>query len=162
MWSGRKSSSCYLERALRSCCDSWAANSRWQHGPGGMGAPCGQVRGWPRKVQILSVASGERMCSNLQACCSISDSLSMRQAVGKQALGQAMTANDVSRALPASWREFHNHAAVASGNTSRLERIVAGIHERLVVVRFGRMRPGGQPRPRSIIFSIAMLTGSAP
>ena len=48
-----------------------------QHGPGGIGAPCGQVRGWPRKVQILSVASGERMCSNLQACCSISVSLSM-------------------------------------------------------------------------------------
>src|SRR5271170_6901409 len=48
-----------------------------QHTPGGIGAPCGQVRGCPRKVQILSVASGERMCSNLQACCSISDSLSM-------------------------------------------------------------------------------------
>jgi len=48
-----------------------------QHGPGGMGAPCGQVRGWPRNAQILSVAPGERMCSNLQACCSISDSLSM-------------------------------------------------------------------------------------
>ena len=65
------------------CCGrSWKqlrTNSEFlpQHGPGGIGAPCGQVRGWPRKVQILSVASGERMCSNLQACCSISDSLSM-------------------------------------------------------------------------------------
>src|ERR1700691_6148653 len=55
------------------------ANSelRPQHPPGGIGAPCGQVRGCPRKAQILSVASGERMCSNLQACCSISDSLSI-------------------------------------------------------------------------------------
>ena len=48
-----------------------------QHGPGGIGAPCGHVCGCPRNVQILSVASGERMCSNLQACCSISDSLSI-------------------------------------------------------------------------------------
>src|ERR1700722_6152527 len=50
---------------------------RPQHGPGGIGAPCGQVRGCPRNVQILSVASGDRMCSNLHACCSISDSLSI-------------------------------------------------------------------------------------
>ena len=48
-----------------------------QQAPGGMGEPCGQLRGWPRKAQILSVASAERMCSNLQACCSISVSLSM-------------------------------------------------------------------------------------
>src|ERR1022692_3834829 len=48
-----------------------------QHNPGGIGAPWGQARGCPRKVHILSVASGERMCSNLQACCSISDSLSI-------------------------------------------------------------------------------------
>src|ERR1022692_4548305 len=45
-----------------------------QHTPGGIGAPCGHVLGWPRNVQILSVTSGERICSNLQACCSISDS----------------------------------------------------------------------------------------
>ena len=56
--------------------DPGAARPRWQQGPSGIGAPCGQVRGWPRKLQILSVASGESMCSNLQACCSISDSLS--------------------------------------------------------------------------------------
>src|SRR6478752_10884581 len=48
-----------------------------QQGPGGIGAPCGHVRGCPRNVQILSVASGERMCSNLHACCSISVSLSI-------------------------------------------------------------------------------------
>src|SRR5207237_7480503 len=50
---------------------------RPQHGPGGMGDPWGQVRGCPRNVQILSVASDDRMCSNLQACCSISVSLSI-------------------------------------------------------------------------------------
>src|SRR6185312_9757919 len=38
-----------------------------QHSPAGMGLPWGQVRGCPRNVQMRSVASGERMCSNLQA-----------------------------------------------------------------------------------------------
>jgi hypothetical protein len=52
-----------------SCWSCWRES---QHEPGGMGAPWGHVRGWPRKVQIFSVASGERMCSNLQACSSIS------------------------------------------------------------------------------------------
>src|ERR1019366_4367267 len=37
-----------------------------QHGPGGIGEPWGQVFGWPKNAQILSVASAERMCSNLQ------------------------------------------------------------------------------------------------
>ena len=35
--------------------------------PGGIGLPCGQVAGCPKKVQILSVNSALRMCSNWQA-----------------------------------------------------------------------------------------------
>src|SRR5579872_7198058 len=38
-----------------------------QHSPGGIGFPCGQVLGWPRKVQMRWSSSGLMMCSNLQA-----------------------------------------------------------------------------------------------
>ena len=33
----------------------FGAYALWQQAPGGIGEPCGQVRGWARKVQILSV-----------------------------------------------------------------------------------------------------------
>src|SRR5713101_9694107 len=63
----------------RSCCYFCRLATRaWvQQQPGGMGLPWGQVLGCPKKVQILSVASKERMCSNLHACCSTSASFSM-------------------------------------------------------------------------------------
>src|SRR5579872_70596 len=37
-----------------------STSRRVQQAPGGMGAPWGQARGWPRKAQMRSVASGER------------------------------------------------------------------------------------------------------
>jgi len=43
--------------------------SLWlQQSPGGIGLPCGQVCGCPRKLQMRSSSSGLMMCSNLQAC----------------------------------------------------------------------------------------------
>ena len=51
-----------------------------------------------------------------------------------------MTANDVGRALASALGEFHNHAAVPHANAGRLERVVAGIHEWLVIVADWRMR----------------------
>src|SRR3972149_254931 len=38
-----------------------------QHAPPGTGRPCGQVGGWPRRVHIESVTSGESVCSKEQA-----------------------------------------------------------------------------------------------
>ena len=60
--------------------------------------------------------------------------------VGEQALSKAVSANDVSGALAAAGREFHNHAAVAGRNSGRLQRIVAGVDEWLVIVGLRRMR----------------------
>src|SRR6266849_1212427 len=63
-----------------------------------------------------------------------------RQTVGKQPLGQAMPPNNVSSSLASPRSQFHNHASVAHGKPRRLQRVVARIHERLVIVRFRRMR----------------------
>ena len=69
------------------------------------------------------------------------------QAIGEQALGQPVAANDVGRALTSAGSELDDHAAIAGGNAGRLERIVARIHERLVIVRLGRMRAGWSAGP---------------
>src|ERR1700723_2833997 len=53
------------------------------------------------------------------------------EAVGEQALGQAVTANDTGGALAATSREFDDERAVAGGRGDGLQRIVARIHERL-------------------------------
>src|SRR6266571_8731480 len=45
-----------------------------QQSPGGMGFPCGQVFGCPKKVQMRWSSSGLMICSNLQACVCASDS----------------------------------------------------------------------------------------
>src|SRR5580658_5561525 len=62
------------------------------------------------------------------------------QAVGKEALGQAMATDDAAGAFSPARREFHNQRAIADGRSYGLERVVAGIHERLVIMRMRRMR----------------------
>jgi uncharacterized lipoprotein YddW (UPF0748 family) len=67
-------------RYFRVCSNSlrmFSAAGREQHSPGGIGAPCGQAFGWPRKEQMRSVASGDSTCSNLHACSSTSVSSCM-------------------------------------------------------------------------------------
>ena len=64
------------------------------------------------------------------------------QTVGKQALGQAVTANDVARPLTSLRSELHDHAAVAYRNAGRLQRFMARIHESLVVMLNRRVRLG--------------------
>src|SRR5438477_5475298 len=72
-----------------------------QQQPGGIGLPCGQVLGCPRKVQILSVASKDKMCSNLQACSSISLSLSMcRVSVNKRSASRCRRMTLAARCSP--------------------------------------------------------------
>src|SRR5271166_370781 len=62
------------------------------------------------------------------------------EAVGEQALGQTVAADNVCGALTAAGGELDDEAAVAGRNPARLQGIVAGIDERLVIVGFGRMR----------------------
>ena len=69
------------------------------------------------------------------------------QAIGKQSLRQAVTADDAAGAFAAARREFHDQRAIAKRRGHRLKRIVAGIHERLVIVRMRRMRRGNHQIP---------------
>ncbi len=62
------------------------------------------------------------------------------QAVGKKALSQAMAPDDAAGTFAAARREFHDHRAITRRRRDRLERFVAGIDERLVLVRMRRMR----------------------
>src|SRR5579883_832455 len=132
-----------------------------QHGPGGMGAPCGQVRGCPRNVQILSVAPGERMCSNLQACCSISDSLSIaRLSVNRRSarrcrrmmLPALLRPRGVSSttALPSLTNRLSGRMASWQGFTKGLCSCDSAGCGAVTT------------RPSSTIFSTAMLTGRTP
>lgn len=66
------------------------------------------------------------------------------EAVGEQAFGQAMSADDVGGTLAPASSEFHDHAAVADGDAVGLKSIVTGIDEGLVLMRLGRMRRSGQ------------------
>src|SRR3984957_431338 len=69
------------------------------------------------------------------------------QAVSEETFGQTMPANDIGRPLSSTGSKFHDHAAVAGRYSSRFKRVVAGIHERFVIVRLRRMRPAGhQPQ----------------
>ena len=54
-----------------------------------------------------------------------------------------MPANDVCRLLPPTLGEFDDHAAVPGRYSRWLQRIVAGVDERLVLVHLGRVRVGG-------------------
>jgi hypothetical protein len=49
------------------------------------------------------------------------------KALGKEAFGESMTTDDVSRALASARSEFHDHAAVRRKLKVRLERVVAWI-----------------------------------
>ena len=62
------------------------------------------------------------------------------QRIGKEAFCQTMTPDNVGGALVSTWRELDDGGAIASRNTGRLERVMAGIDERLVIVGFGWMR----------------------
>src|SRR5277367_5706024 len=61
------------------------------------------------------------------------------ETVGEEPLGEAMAANNVGSPLSASGREFHDHGTVAGRDTVWFQGIVAGVDERLVIVRFRRM-----------------------
>src|SRR5215469_11274482 len=63
-----------------------------------------------------------------------------RQAVGKQALGQTVPADDVGGALPSTSRQFDHDAAIADRNPGGFQRVMTRIHEALVIVGFGWMR----------------------
>ena len=117
------------------------------------------LRGWRRNAQILSVASGERMCSNLQACSSISDSLSQRKAFGKKAFGEAMAADNISPAASAR-RELDDDLP------SPVNMLWAGWHHDRDSRWFGdcgasRLRPGSRVGRAQSSSPPAMLTGRA-
>src|SRR5580693_6813267 len=62
------------------------------------------------------------------------------EAVGEESLGEAMAADDAAGAFAATGRQFDDHRAIPNRRSHRLKRFVAGIHERLVVMRMRRMR----------------------
>src|SRR5579862_8960625 len=66
------------------------------------------------------------------------------QAVGEQALGQAVAANDVGRPQSAARSKFHDQAAITCRHAGWLESVMARVHERLVIMRFWRMWSGGE------------------
>ena len=63
--------------------------------------------------------------------------------IGEQAFRQAVAADDVGGALVSAGGEFDDRGAVAGRKASRLQGVVAGIDEGLVIARFGRMRARG-------------------
>src|ERR1700686_2326176 len=63
-----------------------------------------------------------------------------RQAVRKQPLGQPMPPDDAARSIAPAWREFDNQRPVAQRGSDRFQRLVARIHERLVIMRLRRVR----------------------
>src|SRR6266498_3977257 len=65
-----------------------------------------------------------------------------RKTVGKQSLGESVTPDDVSCPMASAIREVDHETTVANGNTRRLQRVVAWIHEWFVVLGLGRMRHG--------------------
>ena len=80
------------------------------------------------------------MCSNLQACCSISDSLSIaRLSVKSRSASRCRRIMLPARSRP---RGVSSTISVPSPRRSghRLQRLVARIHERLVTMRMRRMR----------------------
>src|ERR1700676_750284 len=62
-----------------------------------------------------------------------------RQAVSKKSLGQTMTPDNIAGALPSTRREFDDQRAVSNRRGHGLQRIVAGIYERLMSMRHRRM-----------------------
>ena len=62
------------------------------------------------------------------------------QRIGKEALREAVAANDVGGAFAPVDSELNDCRSVADRDAARFESVVAGIHERLVIVRHRRMR----------------------
>src|SRR5271157_5215423 len=60
--------------------------------------------------------------------------------IGEEAFGQAVAADDIGGALVSTRGEFDDRRAVAGRKAGGLQRVVAGIDEGLVIVRFGRVR----------------------
>src|SRR5207237_8225638 len=65
-----------------------------------------------------------------------------REAVSEQAFSQAVTSNDIGGALASAWSQLNHHAAVTNGNSRRLQRVMTGIYNTIVIVRFGWMWRG--------------------
>src|SRR5947207_7900636 len=66
------------------------------------------------------------------------------QTVGKQPFREPMASNDIRGPLASALCQLDNHAAVADRDAGWLEGIVAGIHERFVMVADRRMWRGFQ------------------
>ena len=65
------------------------------------------------------------------------------EAVGEESFRQPVAPNNAAGATAASRGKGHDSAAIADENSFRTHGIVAGIHERLVLVRFWGMRARG-------------------
>lgn len=74
------------------------------------------------------------------------------KAVGEQALGETMAANDADGAFASAIGEFDDLAAIAEGRCSGLERVMAGIDEGLVMMRLRRMRASREQSERNHFF----------
>ena len=64
-----------------------------------------------------------------------------------------MAADDVGSALMSARGELDYRLAIASRKSRRLQRVVTRIDERLVIVRFRRMRPRRNQPHRSHFFN---------
>src|SRR5690349_23553416 len=71
-----------------------------QQSPGGIGLPCGQVFGCPRKVQMRASSSGLMMCSNLQACVCASVSSTEKVSLNKRSAKRWRRTTSRARWLP--------------------------------------------------------------
>src|SRR5271155_2633695 len=64
------------------------------------------------------------------------------EAVGKKPFGEAMSTNDAASPFAPAGRKLYDQSTVANRSGYGFERVVARIHERLVIVRMRRMRRG--------------------
>jgi len=99
----------------------------------------------------LSVASGDRMCSNLQACCSISVSLSMASESVKRRSARRCRRMMSSGALLSRRVSSIDQRPSPIETPAGLSASVTGIHERFVIVRLGWMR-ARSPGPSLVVF----------
>ncbi len=74
------------------------------------------------------------------------------EAVGEEALREAMATDDANSAFAAPAGEFNDLTAIAERRGGGLERIMTGIDEGLVMMGFGRMRAGGDQSERNHFF----------
>lgn len=62
------------------------------------------------------------------------------ETVGEQSLRQAMPPDDAARAIVPAWGEFDDQGAIADRCGHWFQRVMAGIHERLVFMGMRRVR----------------------